>query len=197
MDKGKGNGSHSPLFISLVVNDLLLHNCMLHSGAFANVMSLKVMNQLGLKISRPYKSVCAMDSREIKVCGLIEDLQVNLTVFPDISVLMDIVVIDVPDAWGILLSRKWAASLGGSLQRDLSYATIPTCNNTFVTLHKEQEKKYRVEDPQDPLNEPLYEEKELGSFAILLKSLAPLKEESREKRASDIWRMNFDRAHSI
>jgi hypothetical protein len=29
--EGKRNGSHHPFFISLMVNDLLLHNCMLDS----------------------------------------------------------------------------------------------------------------------------------------------------------------------
>jgi hypothetical protein len=49
---------------------------------------------------------------------------------------MDVVVIDVPDAWGMLLSRKWVTTLGGSIQMDLSYATIPTYDGTFVTLYR-------------------------------------------------------------
>jgi hypothetical protein len=82
-----------------------------------------------------------MDYREIKVCGLIKDLQVKLAVYSDISLLMDVVVIDVPDAWGMFISQKWALNLGGSIQMDLSYATIPTRENTYVTLHKEQMKE--------------------------------------------------------
>jgi hypothetical protein len=57
---------------------------------------------------------------------------------------MDVVVIDVPDAWGMLLSRKWAATLGGSLQMDLSYATIPTPDGDFVTLYREPIVRYQV-----------------------------------------------------
>jgi hypothetical protein len=105
--EGRRNASHQPFFISLLVNDLLLHNCMLDSGASTNVMSLIVMNQLGLKTTRPYRNICAMDSKEVKVCGLIKDLHIRLTIYPDISLLMDVVVIDVPDAWGMLLSHKW------------------------------------------------------------------------------------------
>jgi hypothetical protein len=80
--EGERNGSHLPFFISLIVNDLLLHNCMLDFGVSTNVMSLKVMNQLGLKTTRPYKNVHSMDSREIKVCGLIKDLHVKLVAYP-------------------------------------------------------------------------------------------------------------------
>jgi hypothetical protein len=36
-------------------------------GASSNVITKKVMDQLSLKVTRPYRNVCAMDSREIKV----------------------------------------------------------------------------------------------------------------------------------
>jgi hypothetical protein len=51
----KINVIHIPFFIILLVNDLLLHNCMLDSRVSTNVMSLKVMNYLGLKTIRSYK----------------------------------------------------------------------------------------------------------------------------------------------
>jgi hypothetical protein len=57
---------------------------------------------------------------------------------------MDILVIDVLDAWGMLLSRDWGANLGGSIQMDLSYATIPTCDNTLVRLNREHERSVRI-----------------------------------------------------
>ena len=43
-----------PFYVSLVFHDLLLHNCMLDSGASHNLMPLSVMEQLGLQITRPY-----------------------------------------------------------------------------------------------------------------------------------------------
>jgi ribonuclease HI len=82
------------------------------------------MEQLTLRISRPYHNICALDSQTIEVHGLIKGLQVHLAVFPDIMFEMDIVVIDVPNVWGMLLNRKAVANLGGSLQMDLSYATL-------------------------------------------------------------------------
>jgi hypothetical protein len=49
-----------------------------------------------------------MDSKEVKMCGLIKDFHVKLEIYPNISLLMDVVVIDVLDAWGMILSHKWA-----------------------------------------------------------------------------------------
>jgi hypothetical protein len=83
--------------------------------------------------------------REIKVCGLIKDLKVGPTAYSDIFVLMDVTVIDVPNAWGMLLSENWATCLGGNIRMDLSHATIPTCEGTYVTLHREPTMRYQVE----------------------------------------------------
>jgi hypothetical protein len=133
----RGNEKNQPFYLSLLVNNKVLHNCMLDSGASSNVMTKKVMEQLNLRISRPYHNICAMDSKMIEVHGLIKGLQVHLAVFPDIMFEMDIVVIDVPDAWGMLLSRKAAADLGGNLQMDLTYATIPTPDGNTFKLNRE------------------------------------------------------------
>lgn len=70
------NGGHAPILLSLVVNDLILHNCVLDYGALANVMPLKVMNQLELQITRPYRNACGFESKSILVHGLIKDVKV-------------------------------------------------------------------------------------------------------------------------
>ena len=124
MGKGGLNGGCNPFYISLQVNIFLLQNCMLHSRASTNVMPLKTMQQLVLKVTRPYQNICAMDRREVEVLGVIKNLVVRLHIYRDVAVMTD-VVIDIPNSWGMLLSRKFTTHLGGSLQMNLSYATIP------------------------------------------------------------------------
>jgi hypothetical protein len=102
-----------------------------------------------------------MDSKEVNVSGLIKDLHVTLAIFQDISLTLDVVLINVIYAWGIILSHKWDANIGGNIQMGLSYATIPTYENTFVTLHHEQMRTYHVEYPLDPMNEFVFYEHEL------------------------------------
>ena len=72
---------HPAFYISLIANNKLLHNCMLDSGASLNIMIRKVMEQMGLTISRPYQNVCAMDSREIDVVGIILNFSVKLDAY--------------------------------------------------------------------------------------------------------------------
>jgi hypothetical protein len=117
-----------------------------------------------------------MHDKVIKVHGLIRGLQVHLAVFPDIMFEMDIVLTDVPDAWGMLLPRKAVRDLGGNLQMDLTYATIPSPNGNTIKLNRELERRYHVEDPNNPKNEFKCREDELGNYVVLSNSIVPLEE---------------------
>jgi len=110
------NEDHQPFFLTLDINDRLLHNCMLDFGASTNVMTKEVMEQLNLRISRPYHNICSMDSRKVEVLGVVKDLQVSLVDYQYKIITMDIVVIDAPDVWGMLLSKKIVTDLGVSIQ---------------------------------------------------------------------------------
>jgi hypothetical protein len=43
-------------------------------------------------------------------------------------------VVDVPDVWGMLLSRKFVAMLGGTLEMDLTFLQFPLKNGTIGRL---------------------------------------------------------------
>ena len=107
--------SVAPFYITLTVHDHLLHNCMLYFGASQNVMPKAIMENLGLEITRPYKYLYSFDSRKVKCMGMIKYLVVNLAQIPIKSILMDVVVVDIPPKYGMLLSRSWGTNLGGSL----------------------------------------------------------------------------------
>ena len=164
---------HPPFYVSLLVDNLLLHNCMLDSGASSNVITRKVMEQLNLRIARPYHNVCAMDAREVDVVGIILNLHVKLAKYPDIDMVMDVVVIDVQDKWGMFLSKKWATTLGGYIQKDWTYATIHASKNTRVILHREKQRKQHVENPKNPRNEFVHYTDNFGNYAILSNFMAP------------------------
>jgi hypothetical protein len=182
----RGNEKNLPFYLSLLVNDKLLHNCMLDSGASSNVMTKKVMQQLNLKISRPYHNICAMDSKTIEVHGLIKGLQVHLAAFSDIMFEMDIVVIDAPNAWGMLLNRKAATDLGGNLQMDLSYATLPTPDGNTFKLNREVFRRYHIEDPKNPKSKLKFMDEGLGDYAILSNSIVPLEDKVQDDEVDKV-----------
>jgi hypothetical protein len=127
----------APFYITLTVHDHLLHNYMLDSGASHNVMPKYIMDRVGLEITRPYRDPYSFDSRKVKCMGMIKDLVVNLAQIPVKSVMMDVVVIDIPPKYDILLSKSWGTKLGGSLQLNMTYATIPIFGEQFTCMYRE------------------------------------------------------------
>ena len=121
-----------------------LHNAMLDSGASHNLMPKVVMEKLGLDVTRPYKDLFSFDSRKVKCLGMIKDMVVSLAQIPAKNMVMDVVVIDIPPKFGMLLSRSWDAKLKGTLQMDMSYATIPVFAQDRI-LYREVLLKYMVQ----------------------------------------------------
>jgi hypothetical protein len=143
VDGQTDNGVVAPFYISLNIHDLILHNAMLDSGASHNLMPKVVMEKLGLEVTRPYKDLHSFDSNKVKCIGLIKDLCITLAQIPAKSMVMDIVVADIPPKYGMLLSRSWGAKLRGTLQLDMSYATIPVFGQQR-RLYRETLMKYMV-----------------------------------------------------
>jgi hypothetical protein len=59
-------------------------------------MPKTVMEELGLEVTRAYHDLYSFDSRRVQCLGVIKDLVVTLFQLPMKSVVMDIVVADVP-----------------------------------------------------------------------------------------------------
>jgi hypothetical protein len=125
-----------PFYISLNIHEKILHNFLMESGASHNVMSKVFMDELGLDITKPYQYLYSFYSKKFKCLGVIKDLVVTLSQLPMKSVFMDVVVDDIPLKFGILLSRSWAKKVGGSLNMDLTYATIPIFGGEHRRLYR-------------------------------------------------------------
>jgi hypothetical protein len=88
-------------------------------------MPKTVMEELKLEVTKAYHGLYSFDSRRVQCLGVIKYLVVTLFQLPMKSVVMDIMVVNVPPKFGMLLSRSWIKRLSGTLQMDLTYATIP------------------------------------------------------------------------
>lgn len=92
----------------------------------------------------------------MKCLGLIKDLAITLSQLPMKSIMIDIVVVDVPPKFGMFLSRGWIKRLGGTLQNDLSYATVLVFVDESKRLYKEDQLAYIISDERNPTNHPIY-----------------------------------------
>jgi hypothetical protein len=163
------NDSSPPFYTSLNIHDKVLHNCLMDSGASHNLMPKTVMEELGLEVTRAYHDLYSFDSRKVQCLGVIKDLVVTLFQLPMKSVVMDIVVADVPPKFGMLLSRSWIKRLGGTLQMDLTYATIPVFGGEHRRLYREAQLAYIISDEANPTNHPIFAlDTDLGSSLLQL-----------------------------
>jgi hypothetical protein len=176
------------------------------SGASHNLMPKIVMEELGLEVTRNYHDLYSFDSRRVQCLGVIKDLAVSLFQLPMKSVVMDIVVADVPPKFGMLLSRSWIKKLGGALQMDLTYATIPVFGGEQRRLYRESQLAYIVSDEADPTNHPIFSlYTDLGSSLLqltdapeisLLIRKHPSPDHPISPQISSMWKMFFDGASS-
>jgi hypothetical protein len=113
------------------------------------MMSLKVMQQFRLKVTRPYRNVCGFESRAIPTHGVIENVEVCLGRYPKRVIHMDIIVVDVPDVWGMLLFKKFVAMLGGTLEMDLTYINVPMNDGTISRLPNVPMTRIHVQEISD------------------------------------------------
>jgi hypothetical protein len=143
VDGKTDNGSISPFYISLNIHDKTLHNTMLDSNDSHNLMAKDVMEKLGLDVTRPYKDFHSFDSSKVKCIGLIKYLCITLAQILVKSLVMDIVVAEIPPKYGMLLSRYWGDKMKGTLQLDMSYSTILIFGQQR-RLHRETLMKYMV-----------------------------------------------------
>jgi hypothetical protein len=99
-----------PFYVTLNIQDKMLHNCMLDVGASHNLMPKVVMEKLGLEITR-YHDIYSFDSRKVKCDGIIKDMVFTLSQFHVKRIMMDVVVGDMPTNYVMLLSRTWVGKL--------------------------------------------------------------------------------------
>lgn len=174
-----------PSYLSLKLHDFILHNAMIDSGASHNLMPRFIMEKLGLSITRPYHDLYSFDLGRVKCLGHIKYLVVSLDQIPAKNVLMDVVVVNIPPRFGMLLSRSWGAKLKGTLQLDFSYATIPVFGN-LRKLYREKKMKFMISSKEKPINHPIHVVHiDLDSF-ILFSDMNSIDDESQLVEISEV-----------
>jgi hypothetical protein len=157
-------GEHPPFFMTLLMNNKILNNCMLDSGVSANMMSLKGMQQLGLKVTRPYINVCGFESKAIPTHGVVENVEFCLKENPEKVIHIDIVIVDVPDVWGMLFSRKFVSMLGGTLDMELTYVNLLLKNGIIRRLPNVPINNTHVQETSHPIKNKKAHKQVMGNL---------------------------------
>ena len=95
----------SPFYITIGIQNLHIHNCLYNSRTSHSMMPLSMMEKLVLNITRSYKYLYSFYSKKVQCPGMIKDLVIGMVQIRRKYIVMDVIVIDVPPSYGMLLSR--------------------------------------------------------------------------------------------
>jgi hypothetical protein len=107
----KGKPFVPPFLLTFEVFNKNLHNCLVDSGASSNVMPLSICKKLNAIPLKSDKHVIQLDRTQVKVMGELKYVMIRIATHPKFVQVIDIIVVDIPKAYGFLLSRDWSEKL--------------------------------------------------------------------------------------
>ena len=110
------------------------------SGVLVNVMPLSVCKQINGHPKPTTGQVIQLDSTIVKVIGEMEDVLIRLLADERVCQYIDIVVADMLDAYGLVLSRDWSTKLEGYFASYWSHVWLPYkgCHNQIKVFREPQ-----------------------------------------------------------
>jgi hypothetical protein len=121
----KGRPFVPPFLLTFEVFNRNLHNCLVDSGASSNVMPLSICKKLNTVPLKSDKHVIQLDKTQVKVMGELKDVMIRIATHPKFVQVIDIIIVDIPEAYGLLLSRDWSEKLNGYFSTDWAHLWLP------------------------------------------------------------------------
>ena len=101
--------SAPPFLVTLEILNHKVHNCLVDSGSSMNVMPLAVCKKLNGQLKPTIWDVTQLDKTSVKVVGEMKNVLIRLSTNKKIFQYLNIVVVDIPDGYGLILNRDWSA----------------------------------------------------------------------------------------
>ena len=98
---------------------------MVDLGASSNVMPLSIYKKLNATWETCPIQIVQLDKSKVKVVGRLKNVLLRLSADPRIHQTIDIVIIDIPETYGMLLRRYWSEKLKGYFATDWSHLWLP------------------------------------------------------------------------
>jgi hypothetical protein len=152
----KLRGKIPPFYISIENHDVSLHNCLVDTGATNNIMPLEVMEALGMNCTKYYEtneSIYAIDSRQVPAYGEIKYFYAWITTAPHIITVFNIIVVDLPPAYGVVLGRDWSSMIRGYIMNDGSCMMFPDKGGAMIKVPREPRRPFSFKKKDNELME--------------------------------------------
>jgi hypothetical protein len=102
-----------PFLLTFEIFNRNVHNCMVDSGASSNVMPWSVCQKINAEVEPSSLKIIQLDRTDVKVMGELKKVLIRLSSNPKVHQFIDIIVVDIPEVYGMFLSRDWSEQLHG------------------------------------------------------------------------------------
>jgi hypothetical protein len=165
----KLKGNILPYYISIENNDVALHNCLVDTGVKNNIMPLAVMEALGMSCIKYYENgerIYAIDSRKVLEYGEIKYFYAWITATSHIITVFNIIVVDLPLTYGVVVGRDWTSIIGGYIMNEDSCMMLLRKEGAMIKVPREPRKNFSFKKKDSELMED-YIDAQLKNYAIL------------------------------
>jgi hypothetical protein len=113
-----------PFLLTFEIFNRNVHNCMVHSGASSNVMPWSICQKINVEVEPSNLKIIQLDRTSVKVIGELRNVLIRLSFNPKVHQVIDIIVVDVPEVYGLFLSRDWSEQLHSYFTTDWSHLLL-------------------------------------------------------------------------
>jgi hypothetical protein len=117
-------------------------------------MPWSVCQKINVDVKPSTLKIIQLDRTNVKVIGELKNMLMRLSYNPKVYQVIDIIVVDIPEVYGLFLSRDWSEQLHGYFATDWSHLWLPENDKpNKIKVNRERYLKFTVTDLNDP-NEP-------------------------------------------
>ena len=102
-----------------------VHNFLVDSRASSNVMPYSVYKKLNARPQICKTNIIQLDRSHVNILGELKDALIHLSSNSKVHQTIDIIVVDIPEAYRVILSRDWSAKLNGYFATEWSHLWLP------------------------------------------------------------------------
>jgi hypothetical protein len=140
----------SPFLLTFEIFNRNVHNFMVNFGASSNVMPLSVCQKINAEVQPSNLKIVHLDHMNVKVISELNNVLVRLSSNPKVHQIIDINVVDIPEVYGLFLSRDWFEQLHGYFATDWSHLwLLENGQLNKIRINHEHYRKHIVIDLND------------------------------------------------
>jgi len=103
------------------------------------------MRQVKCSTTKIPVRIVQFDQSQVEVIGELNQVTIRLSSNPKVCQIIDILMADIPEFYGLILSRDWSEELHGCFATDWSHMWLPyNSKPNQIKVEKELHQKYIV-----------------------------------------------------